>query len=132
MKHDNNTNSKNEHGATNTKHQKVVALRTQWLKDNHEKQKNDWNYRVHLKEMEASTVGFQEVKTNTLTRFVRKQSTKASSRAPVKSFEGKLNVEVDSLICHVCDVKTLFIENFISCDVKETAAINQCSACEGS
>ena len=55
MKHD-NTDSKNKHGETNTKHQKAVALRTQWLTDNPEKQKTDWNYRVQLKETALSVI----------------------------------------------------------------------------
>ena len=46
MKYD-NTDSKNKHASTNVKHQKAVALRTQWLKDNPEKKKEDWDYALH-------------------------------------------------------------------------------------
>ena len=40
MKKDND-NAKEKHAKSNSKHQKAVALRTQWLKDNPDKKKED-------------------------------------------------------------------------------------------
>ena len=50
MKKDND-NAKEKHAKSNSKHQKAVALRTQWLKDNPDKKKEDWDYAIHLKAM---------------------------------------------------------------------------------
>ena len=47
MKKDND-NAKEKHAKSNSKHQKAVALRTQWLKDNPDKKKEDWDYAIHL------------------------------------------------------------------------------------
>ena len=43
MKKDND-NAKEKHAKSNSKHQKAVALRTQWLKHNPDKKKEDWDY----------------------------------------------------------------------------------------
>ena len=50
MKKDND-NAKEKHAKSNSKHQKAVALRKQWLKDNPDKKKEDWDYAIHLKAM---------------------------------------------------------------------------------
>ena len=72
-----NDNAKEKHAKSNSKHQKAVALRTQWLKDNPDKKKEDWDYAIHLKAMnEKFTVKFKEEKTNTLTRFLTQPSAK--------------------------------------------------------
>ena len=47
MKHAND-DSKTKHAKSNKKHQKAVALRAQWLEDNPEKKKSDWNFAQHL------------------------------------------------------------------------------------
>ncbi len=44
MKHAND-NSKTKHATQNKKHQTAVVLRAQWLEDNPEKEKSDWNLR---------------------------------------------------------------------------------------
>ena len=76
MKKD-NENAKEKHAKSNSKHQKAVALRTQWLKDNPDKKKEDWDYAIHLKAMnEKVTVKFKEEKTNTLTTFLTQPSAK--------------------------------------------------------
>ena len=49
MKKDND-NAKEKHAKSNPKHQKAVALRTQWLKDNPDKKKERkhvYNVRAH-------------------------------------------------------------------------------------
>ena len=67
MKKDND-NAKEKHAKSNSKHQKAVALRTQWLKDNTDKKKEDWYYAIHLKAMnEKFTLKFKEEKTRFLT-----------------------------------------------------------------
>ena len=66
---------KKKHAASNPKHQKAVVLRTQWLKDNPDKKKENWDYALHLKEMNKKfTVKFKEEKPNTLTRFLTQPS----------------------------------------------------------
>ena len=80
MKKDND-NAKEKHAKSNSKHQKAVALRTQWLKDNPDKKKEDWDYAIHLKAMnEKFTVKFKEEKT----RFLTQPSAKVSPRTPAK------------------------------------------------
>ena len=72
MKHAND-NSKTKHATKNKKHQTAVALRAQWLEDNPEKKKSDWNFAKHLKDMQKKyVVEFKEEKLNTLTRFLTK------------------------------------------------------------
>jgi len=120
MKHAND-NSKTKHATQNKKHQTAVVLRAQWLEDNPEKEKSDWNFAVHLKDMQKKyVVEFKEEKLNTLTRFLSKPPEKVSSRLPAKPFEGKPSVEVEFLISysadkqdsirHVCDVKSVCTE----------------------
>ena len=123
MKHDND-NSKTKHATQNLKHQKAVALRARWLEDNPEKTKQDWNFAQNLKEMQKKyVVEFKEEKANTLTRFLSNPSAKVASKASAKPFEGKSSVEVEFLICysaekqssvrHVCDVKSVFLDNLM-------------------
>ena len=124
MKKDND-NAKEKHAKSNSKHQKAVALRTQWLKDNPDKKKEDWDYAIHLKAMnEKFTVKFKEEKT----RFLTQPSAKVSPKIPAKPFEGKPSVEVEFLICrsaenkeshrHVCGVETVFLDNLLEIAVK--------------
>ena len=115
----NNDDAKKKHAASNPKHQKAVVLRTQWLKDNPDKKKEDWDYALHLKEMNKKfTVKFKEEKPNTLTRFLTQPSGIVSP-----------SVEVESLICrsaenkeshrHVCGVKTIFLDNLLKISVND-------------
>ena len=120
----NTDDAKEKHARTNAKHHEAVALRAQWLNDNPDKGKEDWNYKTNLKEMQNKySVEFVPEKSNTLTKFLKPKQTNTRNQVLLqqKPFQGQPSAEIEFLISrsednqtshrHVCDVKKNFIEN---------------------
>ena len=66
----NTGDAKEKHARTNAKHHEAVALRAQWLIDNADKSKEDWNYKTNFRRDESK----KKWKTNYIGTFAKQNS----------------------------------------------------------
>ena len=80
---------------------KAVVLREKWIEENGRKTKDDWDPKIHLKEMQKKyDVQWKETKHPTLSKFlVKKPAGNRVGRVPINPLAGKDSIEVDFMIC---------------------------------